>query len=92
MAKLLYLQYSMTCLSPEIRSQSQEIVKFVIFGLLIFLNCEGTCDLTDVPASMCDRKPTPDVSKISTTFYDVSVSCNGFSKTEMRQIGASGTD
>ena len=29
---------------------------------------------------------------LSTTFYDVSVSCNRFSKTEMRQFGASGTD
>ena len=26
------------------------------FGPLIFLNCESTCDLTDVPASIYDRK------------------------------------
>ena len=79
MAGLLYLQYSMTCLSPEIRSQSQEIVKFVIFGLLIFLNCENTCNLTDVSASNYDRKWTPFLLTLSTTFYDVSVSCNLFS-------------
>ena len=49
-------------------------MKFVIFGLFIFLDCESTCDLFT----------------LSTTFYDVSVMCNLFSKTEMRQFGASG--
>ena len=31
-------------------------VKFVIFGALIFFNCERTCDLTDVQAWIYDRK------------------------------------
>ena len=35
---------------------------------------------------------TPHLLKLSTTFYDVSVLCNIFWKTEMRQFGASGID
>ena len=38
------------------------------------------------------EKPRPDLLTLSTTFYDVSVLCNLFSKAEMRQFGASGTD
>ena len=38
-----------------------------------------------------DKKPWPDVLTLSTTFYDVSVSWNLFSKAEMRRFGASGT-
>ena len=38
------------------------------------------------------EKPRLDLLTLSTTFYDLSVSCNRFSKTEMRQFGASGTD
>ena len=41
----------MTSLSRAIRFQSQEIVEFVIFGPMIFLNCARACILTDVPAS-----------------------------------------
>ena len=46
----------MTALSSAICSQSQKIVKFVIFGPMIFLNCARMYDLTDVPASNYDRK------------------------------------
>ena len=35
------------------------------------------------------EKWTPDLLTLPTTFYDVSVLCNRFSKTEMRQFGAS---
>ena len=38
------------------------------------------------------EKWTPDLLRLPTTFYDVSVSCNRFSRTEMRLFGASGTD
>ena len=38
------------------------------------------------------EKRTPDLLTSTTTFYDVSVSCNRVSKTEMCQFGASGTD
>ena len=42
--------------SRAIRSKSQKNVKFAKFGPLIYLNCESTCDLTDVQASIYDRK------------------------------------
>ena len=42
--------------SRAIRSKSQKIVKFVIFGVFIFFNCESTCDFTDITASIYDRK------------------------------------
>ena len=38
------------------------------------------------------EKWTPNFLTLSTTFYDVSVSCNRFPKTEIGQFGASGTD
>ena len=38
------------------------------------------------------EKGTPDYLTLPMLFYDVSVSNNRFSKTEMRQFGASGTD
>ena len=38
------------------------------------------------------EKWTSDIFTLPTIFYDISVSCNRFSKTEMRQFGASGTD
>ena len=34
----------------------KKIVKFVIFLPLIFLNCENSSDLADVPASIYDKK------------------------------------
>ena len=68
------------------------MVKFLKNMAHTFLICESTCDLTDVPASMYDRKPRPDLLTVSTTFYDLSVSRNRFSKAEMRQFGASGTE
>ena len=46
----------MTSHSRAIRSQSRKIVKLVKFGQLIFLNCKRMCDLTDVLASIYDRK------------------------------------
>ena len=36
------------------------------------------------------EKPRPDLLPLSKTFYDLSVSCNLFSKPEIRQIGDSG--
>ena len=67
------------------------IVKFVIFESLILSNCESTCDLTDGPASIYDKKKfTPDLLTLFTTFYDVSVLFNLLSKAEMCQFGASG--
>ena len=41
-------------------SKCQKIVKFLIFGLFIILNCERTCDLTDVQASNYDSTETRD--------------------------------
>ena len=38
------------------------------------------------------EKPRPDFLTLSTTFYDLSVSRNLFSKAEMRQFGTSGTE
>ena len=38
------------------------------------------------------EKPQPDLLTLSTTFYDLSFSRNLFSKSEMRQFGASGTE
>ena len=38
------------------------------------------------------EKWMPDLLTLSTTFYDASVSRNLFSKAEMRQFGASGTE
>ena len=79
----------MTSLSRAIRSQSQEIVEFVIFGPMIFLNCARACDLM-FQLQIIIEKRTADLLTPSTTFYDVSVACNLFTKAEMRQFGASG--
>ena len=38
------------------------------------------------------EKPWVDLLTLHTTFYDVSVSYNRFSNTEMRQFDTSGTD
>ena len=43
------------------------------------------------PLQCMIQKPRPDLLTLSTTFYDLSVSCNLFSKAEMRQFGALGT-
>ena len=51
-----YLQYY-TCMSSHsraIRSKSQK--KIVKFGPMTFLNCENTCHLTDIAASIYGRK------------------------------------
>ena len=48
--------------------------------------------MTDTPASIMREKWTPDLLTLPTTYYDVSVSCNRFSKTEIHQFDASGTD
>ena len=50
------------------------------------------CDLTDVPASIYDRKIDARPFDTTLDIYDVSLSCNRFPKTEIRQFGASGTD
>ena len=42
--------------SCAIRSQSRKNVKFVKIMAQTFLNSESSCDLTDAPASMYDRK------------------------------------
>ena len=38
------------------------------------------------------EKPRPELLTLTTTFYDATVSRNLFSKAEMRQFGASGTE
>ena len=48
----------MTSQCHAIRSQSRKIVKFVKIMVQTFLKCERTCDLSDVPATMYDRKTT----------------------------------
>ena len=47
----------MTSQCRTIRSQSRKFVKFVKILAQTFLNCESTCDSTDVSASKYDRKP-----------------------------------
>ena len=76
--------------SFAIRSQSQKPWN-LWYSWLCFFNCEGTRDLTDVPASINDIKTQPDVLTLSSTFYDHSVSHNFSSKAEMRKFGAAGT-
>ena len=46
----------MTSRSRVIHSQSRKIVKFVIFMALFFSECESTCYLTDIAASIYDKK------------------------------------
>ena len=53
------------------------------------MNYEGTCDLTVVLASIYNW---PDILTLSTTFSDLSVSRNLFSKADTGQFGASGTE
>ena len=48
-------------------------------------------DLTGVAASLMIEKLTPDLLRLSTTFYELSVVCNHVSKSERRQFGASGS-
>ena len=81
----------MTSQSGAIRYQRRKIVKFVIFWPFLILNCERTCGLTDVPASMYDRKTD---ARQFDTINDIlrSLWRNVFAKAEMRQFGASGTD
>ena len=50
-------QHCMTSQSLAIRSQSQKILKFVIFIVLNFSNCESTCDSTHVPPSIMIETP-----------------------------------
>ena len=45
---------------------------------LMFFNCEITCGLTEVPASIYDRKPWADLLTLSATFHNASVTCNRF--------------
>ena len=46
----------MTSQSRAIRRQSRKIVKSEKIMAQTFFNYEGTCDSTDVPASIYDRK------------------------------------
>ena len=53
-----------------------------------YLNSEGSCDLTDAPASVYDKK----IAALPfDTIHDLSISRNLSSKAKMRQFGASGT-
>ena len=66
------------------------MVKFVQFGPLMFLNCESTCDLTDVPAPINDRKMD---ARHFDTIQDILRSLSlaqSLLKVEMRQFGTSG--
>ena len=82
----------MTSQCRAIRSQSRKLVKLVKIMSQTFSNCESTCDLTDIRASIYDRKTRPDLLTLSTTFYDLSVPRNLFSNVKIRQLGASGTE
>ena len=55
--------------SVKIRSQSQKVVKFVIFGPMNFRNFARTCDSTDVSASNYDRKMD---ARLFDTIHDIS--------------------
>ena len=81
----------MTSRSRVIHSQSRKIVKYVIFMALFFSECESTCYLTDITASIYDKKPGPDLLTILRSFNNLSISHNLFSKAEKRQFGASGS-
>ena len=80
----------MTSQFRAIPFQYRKIVIFVKFMAVTFLNSHTKFDLTDVPASIYDRKTAADPLTLSTTFDDFSVSRNLFSKAEMRQLGANG--
>ena len=54
-----------------------------VSGNPLVVNCESTCDLTDLPQ--------PDDLTLFTTLYDLSVSYNLFSKCKVRQLGGAGT-
>ena len=69
-----------------------KIVKFVILTTKIFRTCQSTFNLTDVPDSMYDRKTPADLLTLSTTFYELTVSCNLLSKVEPKRLRLSGTD
>ena len=86
------LQDSMTTQPPAIRSQTRKIGKFVKIMAQTFLNCDNMCDLTVLLASICYRKPRPGLLTLSAIFYELSDSYNIFSKAELRQFGASGTE
>ena len=58
----------MTSHSRANRSASQNIVKFMKYGPLIYLNCDIICDLRDVPASIYDRKMD---ARAFDTIYDI---------------------
>ena len=54
--------------------------------------CESTFDLTDVPASNMIEKLRLDVLTLFTTFLNLAISRNFFSKAETRQFGVVGTE
>ena len=80
----------MTSQSRASLPQSQKNRELGEIRAFDFFNFENTCDLTDGPASINNRKWTPDLFTLYTTFYDVSVLSYLFSKTEMSQFGESG--
>ena len=74
----------MTSQSRAIRRQSRKIVKSEKIMAQTFFNYKSTCDSTDVPASMYDRKTAANLLNLSTTFYNL------LSKAEVRQFSGAG--
>ena len=56
--------------------------------MFFFVNKNYLCLLLTI----YNEKSTPEILTLYTTFYDLSVPRNLFSKTEMRQFGALGTE
>ena len=81
----------MTSQSRSIRSHTQIIVKFVKFWPLIFWIVRVRVIRQMFQLQFMIEKWMPDLLTPSTTFYDVSVLWNLFSKAGMRQFGASGS-
>ena len=48
--------------------------------------------MKDVPASVCDKKSRLALLILSTTFYDLSLSCNLFSKAKIADFAPAGTN
>ena len=71
-------------MSRKIRSQSQRLAKFVKLGHVFFWIVRVRVIWHMFQLQFMKEKLTPDLLTLSTTFYDVSVLCDRFSKAEMR--------
>ena len=86
----LFLKFLNLSVSRSSLSKSK-ILKLVKFGLFFFGLGEYVWFHRFSSLSLWERW-TPDLLTLPTTFNDVSVSCNRFSKIESRHLRASGTD